>query len=110
MFTAQIQRALGSYYAPLQPISEAVHAEFGEQVKDLTRKFFHLLVRYRMFEKAFCLAIDVNDYDLFMDLYYCAHVLHNEEMAVAALNRAKDLISRSNSSNDRKCTVLASLE
>lgn len=89
----QIQRALGSFYVPVQPVSATVVAEFGDQVKDIARKFFHLLVRYRLFEKAFCLAIDINDYDLFMDLYYYAQMMRDDEMARASLNKAKDLIN-----------------
>ena len=39
---------------------------------DLTRKFFHLLLRRNRFLKAFRLAVDLNDYDLFMDIHHAA--------------------------------------
>ncbi len=46
--------------------------EYSEQVRDLSRRFFHLLLRGGRLSKAFRLAVDVNDYDLFMDLCHAA--------------------------------------
>lgn len=53
---------------PVRPLCEDTATEFGDQVKDLTRKFFQYLLRNRSYEKAFNLAIDIDDEDLFMDL------------------------------------------
>lgn len=94
---AQIQRALGSFYAPLRPLSSAAKADFIDQVGDVTRRFFHTLVRHQLYEKAFCLSIDVGDHDLFMDLYHCARGIDDSEMAAAALARANELLERDNS-------------
>lgn len=44
--------------------------------------------RYRVFEKAFRLAIDLNEYDLFMDLHHYARKLGDTDMAEAALEKA----------------------
>lgn len=50
-----------------------------------------------MFEKAFRLAIDLNDHDLFMDIHFSAMALDNMELATAAKERAETILSRSNS-------------
>lgn len=98
---AQIQKALGSFYAPLRPISNATKSEIGDQIADLTRKFFHALIRHQLYEKAFCLAIDIGDHDLFMDLYF---VSKDHEMAAAALARANDLITSDSETSCSECS------
>jgi len=56
-----------------------------------------------MFEKAFRLAIDLNDHDLFMDIHFYATVLNDMELAIAAKEKAESILSRSNScSGSRK--------
>ncbi|XP_015586643.1 WD repeat-containing and planar cell polarity effector protein fritz isoform X2 [Cephus cinctus] len=92
-----IQNALGSFHIPVRPISQAVEEEYGDEVRDLTRRFFHHLLRYRLFEKAFRLAIDLNDHDLFMDIHFYALVMNDLEMATAAKEKAEQILSRSNS-------------
>ncbi|RLU18526.1 hypothetical protein DMN91_008883 [Ooceraea biroi] len=92
-----IQNALGSFHVPAKPISQTVEEEYGDEVRDLTRRFFHHLLRYRMFEKAFRLAIDLNDHDLFMDIHFYALVLNDIELANAAKEKAENILSRSNS-------------
>ncbi|XP_043496759.1 WD repeat-containing and planar cell polarity effector protein fritz isoform X1 [Polistes fuscatus] len=99
-----IQNALGSFHVPIRPISQAIEDEYGDEVRDLTRRFFHHLLRYRMFEKAFRLAIDLNDHDLFMDIHFYALVLNDMEMANAAKEKAEQILSRSNSCNSSHST------
>lgn len=94
---SQIQRTLGTFYQTNHAVNQSIMQEFGDQVKDIARKFFHLLVRYCLFEKAFCLAIDINDYDLFMDLYYYADQIQNSELAAASLNKAKEILNNETS-------------
>lgn len=99
-----IQNALGSFHVPVKPMSQSVIEEYGDEVRDLTRRFFHHLLRYRLFEKAFRLAIDLNDHDLFMDIHFYAIVLKDTEMATAAKEKAEEIISRCNScSSSREC-------
>ncbi|XP_014483964.1 PREDICTED: WD repeat-containing and planar cell polarity effector protein fritz isoform X2 [Dinoponera quadriceps] len=92
-----IQNALGSFHVPARPISQAVEEEYGNEVRDLTRRYFHRLLRCRMFEKAFRLAIDLNDHDLFMDIHFSAVALNDTELAIAAKGKAESILSRSNS-------------
>uniref|UniRef100_A0ABD2WPH6 WD repeat-containing and planar cell polarity effector protein fritz n=1 Tax=Trichogramma kaykai TaxID=54128 RepID=A0ABD2WPH6_9HYME len=99
-----IQNALGSFHVPAKPLSQAVIDEYGNEVRDLTRRFFHYLLRYRLFEKAFRLAIDLSDHDLFMDIHFYAVVLKDTEMAAAAKEKAEEIISRCNSSNSSHST------
>ncbi|KAL6439873.1 hypothetical protein ACFW04_004118 [Cataglyphis niger] len=99
-----IQNALGSFHVPIKPISQTVEEEYGDEVRDLTRRFFYHLLRYRMFEKAFRLAIDLNDHDLFMDIHFYAVILNDMELATAAKEKAEKILSRSNSCNDSHST------
>lgn len=41
----QLQTALGSFHVPLRPICHTTEVEFGDQVRNLTRRFFHHLLR-----------------------------------------------------------------
>lgn len=96
----QLETALGSFHVPLRPLTRSTENEYGDQVHDLTRRFFHHLLRYQVYEKAYRLAIDLNDSDLFVDFYHCAKSMNDEEMASAARTKFEELMCRSeNSSN-----------
>ncbi|XP_076761547.1 WD repeat-containing and planar cell polarity effector protein fritz isoform X2 [Xylocopa sonorina] len=99
-----IQNALGSFHVPVKPISQAIEEEYGDEIRDLTRRFFHHLLRYHMFEKAFRLAIDLNDHDLFMDIHFYALVVNDTAMATAAKENAERILSRSNSCSSSHST------
>lgn len=58
--------------------------EYSEQIHDLTRKFFHHLLRHNQLAKSFQLAVDINDYDLFMDLYHSASRMGLTDLAEAS--------------------------
>ncbi len=58
---------------------------YSGQIHDLSRKFFHHLLRHNRLAKAFQLAIDVNDYDLFMDIYHAADRQGFRDLADAAV-------------------------
>lgn len=55
-----------------------------------------------MFEKAFRLAIDLNDHDLFMDIHFYALVVNDTAMATAAKENAERILSQSNSCNSSR--------
>ncbi|PNF38671.1 hypothetical protein B7P43_G01219 [Cryptotermes secundus] len=93
----QLQTALGSFHVPLRPICHATEVEFGNQVRNLTRRFFHHLLRYQLFEKSFRLAIDLNDHDLFMDIYFYARAMKEDAMAEAARIKAEQIMNRCSS-------------
>ncbi|OAD59680.1 WD repeat-containing and planar cell polarity effector protein fritz [Eufriesea mexicana] len=99
-----IQNALGSFHVPIKPISQVIEEEYGDEIRDLTRRFFHHLLRYHMFEKAFRLAIDLNDHDLFMDIHFYALVVNDTAMATAAKENAERILSRSNSCSSSHST------
>lgn len=88
----QLEKALGSFHAPVKALQEDTLAEFGEQVNDIMRKFFQHLLRYRAFEKAFALGIDINDEDLFVDLYNAAKLEKNETLAKDSLKKAQEIL------------------
>lgn len=71
--------------------------EFEDQVKDIARKFFQYLLRHKSFEKAFTLAIDIDDEDLFMDLSNCAKENGCIELANDSFKKAESIFNRSDS-------------
>lgn len=93
----QLQKALGSFFVPVKPLCLETKSEFGDQVKDIARKFFQYLLRYNSFEKAFSLAIDIDDYDLFMDLTNCAKEHGYIDLAQDAYQKAEQIFTRSDS-------------
>nr|XP_054758060.1 WD repeat-containing and planar cell polarity effector protein fritz homolog [Lytechinus pictus] len=63
---AALETSLGSFYAPLRPLSEVIVINYRDSVSRLARRFFQFLLRYQRFEKAFLLAVDLHSRDLFM--------------------------------------------
>jgi len=92
-----LQDALGSFHCPTMPLSPKIIHKYGSPVKSLTRRFFHQLVRNKMYETAFLLAVDLGHHDLFMDLHYVAVKIGETEMAAAARAQASALLSRCSS-------------
>lgn len=41
----QLQKAIGSFHVPVKPLCEETEVEFGDQVDDITRRFFHYLLK-----------------------------------------------------------------
>lgn len=106
---ALIQTVLGCFHMPIRPMCPATIDEFKAPVRDLTRRFFHQLLRYKLFEKAFRLAIDLMDCDLFMDIHFSAKHSGKIEIADAALKKAEELdtnsyISSTSGSSHSKCS------
>lgn len=94
----QLQKALGSFHIPVKPLCGETVVEFGDQVRDITRKFFQYLLRYKSYEKAFNLAIDIDDEDLFMDLHNSAKADGQEDLAEDAFRKAEEILTRPDSS------------
>lgn len=100
----QLETALGSFHVPLRPLTRFTENEFGDQVHNLTRRFFFLLLRYQSYEKAYLLAIDLNDPDLFVHLYRCAKMINDKEMAKAARLKREEILCQSDSSSHSECS------
>lgn len=75
----------------MKPLCNETTKEFGDQVDDITRRFFHYMIRYESFEKAFSLAIDINDADLFMDLYRVTRSKGITDLAQDAVKKAEEI-------------------
>ncbi|XP_023930059.1 WD repeat-containing and planar cell polarity effector protein fritz homolog isoform X2 [Lingula anatina] len=84
---AQLETALGSFYAPARPLTEAAVLEYRDPISRYARRFFHHLLRYTRFEKAFLLAVDIGARDLFMDIHYLAS--DKGEIALAEVAKKK---------------------
>lgn len=87
----QLQKALGSFLVPVKPLCYETEAEFGDQVNDITLRFFHYLLRNKSYNKAFSLAIDINDADLFLKLHDKAKSDGDQELAKEALKKVDDI-------------------
>ncbi len=66
LYLAQLEAALGTFYAPVKPLTEVTVLEYRDPISRLARRFFHHLLRYTRFDKAFLLAVDIGARDLFM--------------------------------------------
>ncbi|CAL8298372.1 unnamed protein product [Merluccius merluccius] len=88
---AQLEAALGVFYAPHVPLSETVVREYREPIGSYARRFFHHLIRYQRLEKAFLLAVDIGARDLFMDLHYVASDKGEMVLADVAKRKASDM-------------------
>ncbi|CAG0922463.1 unnamed protein product, partial [Notodromas monacha] len=82
-----IQAALGTFHASKKPLSSAVMARHGGFVRNLTRRFFLLLLKHQDWVTSFRLALDLADPDLFMDLHHCGKAVGNLELASSALSQ-----------------------
>ncbi|CAL9687869.1 unnamed protein product [Knipowitschia caucasica] len=83
----QLEAALGVFYAAPTTLCDAVILEYRDPVRKYARRFFHHLLRHQRFEKAFLLAVDLEDRDLFMDLHYVAS--DKGEVVLADVSRRK---------------------
>ncbi|XP_019222105.1 WD repeat-containing and planar cell polarity effector protein fritz homolog isoform X3 [Oreochromis niloticus] len=88
---AQLEAALGVFYAPPVPLSDTVILEYREPISKYARRFFHHLLRHQRFEKAFLLAIDLEARDLFMDLHYVASDKGELVLADVAKRKANEI-------------------
>ncbi|XP_064002372.1 WD repeat-containing and planar cell polarity effector protein fritz homolog isoform X2 [Pogoniulus pusillus] len=84
---AQLQASLGTFYAPTRPLLDTTVLEYRDPISRYARRFFHHLLRYQRFEKAFLLAVDIGARDLFMDIHYLA--LDKGELALAEVAKKK---------------------
>lgn len=82
-----LEAALGTFYVPTRPLTDTTVLEYRDPISRYARRFFHHLLRYQRFEKAFLLAVDICSRDLFMDIYYVA--LEKGEMALAEVAKKK---------------------
>ncbi|XP_037637225.1 LOW QUALITY PROTEIN: WD repeat-containing and planar cell polarity effector protein fritz homolog [Sebastes umbrosus] len=88
---AQLEAALGVFYAPAAPLSDVVILEYREPISKCARRFFHHLLRHQRLEKAFLLAVDLEDRDLFMDLHYVAGDKGEVVLADVAKRKANEM-------------------
>uniref|UniRef100_A0A8C8R529 WD repeat containing planar cell polarity effector n=1 Tax=Pelusios castaneus TaxID=367368 RepID=A0A8C8R529_9SAUR len=84
---AQLEASLGTFYAPTRPLLDMTVLEYRDPISRYARRFFHHLLRYQRFEKAFLLAVDIGARDLFMDIHYLA--LDKGELALAEVAKRK---------------------
>ncbi|KAK3092552.1 hypothetical protein FSP39_004357 [Pinctada imbricata] len=106
----QLESTLGTFYAPKFPLSEVVIMDYRDPISRLARRFFHHLLRYSRFDKAFLLAVDIGARDLFMvglvssslsiDIHYMALDKGETALAEVAKRKAEQIESESLDSFD----------
>lgn len=92
---AQLEAALGTFYAPAKPLSEVTVLEYRDPISRLARRFFHQLLRFSRFDKAFLLAVDIGSRDLFMDIHYLARDKGETALAEVARQKADQIETES---------------
>ncbi|XP_026164349.1 WD repeat-containing and planar cell polarity effector protein fritz homolog isoform X2 [Mastacembelus armatus] len=97
---AQLQAALGVFYAPPAPLSDTVILAYKDPISKYARRFFHHLLRHQRFEKAFLLAVDLEARDLFMDLHYVASDKGEVVLADVAKRKANEFEFQAIAGND----------
>ncbi|XP_028458577.1 WD repeat-containing and planar cell polarity effector protein fritz homolog isoform X2 [Perca flavescens] len=97
---AQLEAALGVFYAPPAPLSDVVILEYREPISKCARRFFHHLLRHQRLEKAFLLAIDLEARDLFMDLHYVASDKGEVVLADVAKRKVNEIEAQIIAGND----------
>ena len=75
----------------------------------LYRRFFHYLVRHHQLVKGFQLAVDINDYDLYLDIHHAAVRRSVPDLAHAALIKARAAYSTVGSSGGSRCNSRQSI-
>ncbi|XP_048584176.1 WD repeat-containing and planar cell polarity effector protein fritz homolog isoform X3 [Nematostella vectensis] len=98
-----LEETLGSFYAPSRPLSDVTVLQYRDPISRLSRRFFHHLLRYKRFEKAFLLAVDIGAKDLFMDIHYLAADVGNCALAGVAKQRAIQIDSEPTSDTGESC-------
>ncbi|XP_060943550.1 WD repeat-containing and planar cell polarity effector protein fritz homolog [Limanda limanda] len=88
---AQLEAALGVFYSPPAPLSDTLILDYREPISKYARRFFHHLLRHQRLEKAFLLAVDLEDRDLFMDLHYVAGDKGELVLADVAKRKANEI-------------------
>ncbi|XP_076814983.1 WD repeat-containing and planar cell polarity effector protein fritz homolog [Clavelina lepadiformis] len=89
----QLEGALSSFYASKNKITESIIIKYRTTVGCYARRFFHHLLRFQRFEKAFLLAKDISSADLFMDIYFAAKDLGEMQLAQMAKIKAEEIFS-----------------
>ncbi|XP_060221169.1 WD repeat-containing and planar cell polarity effector protein fritz homolog isoform X2 [Meriones unguiculatus] len=87
---AQLEASLGTFYAPARPLLDTTILEYRDPIGKYARRFFHHLLRFQRFEKAFLLAVDIGARDLFMDIHHLALDMGERALAAVARRRAHD--------------------
>ncbi|KAG8000328.1 WD repeat-containing and planar cell polarity effector protein fritz-like protein, partial [Nibea albiflora] len=103
---AQLEAALGVFYAPSAALSDVVILEYREPVSKYARRFFHHLLRHKRFEKAFLLAVDLEARDLFMDLHYVASDKGELVLADVAKRKANEIEARADVAGGGKKIIM----
>ncbi|XP_072565625.1 WD repeat-containing and planar cell polarity effector protein fritz homolog [Paramormyrops kingsleyae] len=88
---ARLEATLGMFYASSPPLSDMVILEYRDSICKYARRFFHHLLRYQRFEKAFLLAVDIGARDLFMDIHYMAQDKGELVLAEVAMKKANQI-------------------
>ncbi|CAD5120513.1 DgyrCDS9079 [Dimorphilus gyrociliatus] len=85
----QFECALAIFYSPVSNWDKDIQFTYKKNVDNLARRYFKHLIRYSAFEKAFLMAVDLNEEDLFMKLHLVAKKSGEDILAKASLKKAK---------------------
>ncbi|GFT78690.1 WD repeat-containing and planar cell polarity effector protein fritz homolog [Nephila pilipes] len=107
---AGLELALGTFYSNMDDLPKRIIKLYQHKINHIARRFFHHLLRYHQFRKAFLLAVDLESQDLFLDLFHMAMQKGENALACAALHKANKLIGSQNSASNSSVASDISIE
>ena len=86
-----VERSLGSFYRPVMKIPDDVVISYRNQVRHLARKYFFTLIRNDKIDKAYLLACDIDEADLFRILLNIGEKRGMERLCAAVSAKLREL-------------------
>ncbi|KAF8785060.1 WD repeat-containing and planar cell polarity [Argiope bruennichi] len=83
---AGLELALGTFYSNIDDLPKRILKLYHHKINHIARRFFHHLLRYHQFRKAYLLAVDLESQDLFLDLFHVAMQKGENALACVAIH------------------------
>ncbi|CAL1276279.1 unnamed protein product [Larinioides sclopetarius] len=97
---AGLELALGTFYSNIDDLPKRILKLYHHKINHIARRFFHHLLRYHQFRKAYLLALDLESQDLFLDLFHVAIQKGENDLACVALHYVNKLNGLQNSASN----------
>ncbi|GIY01256.1 WD repeat-containing and planar cell polarity effector protein fritz homolog [Caerostris darwini] len=107
---AGLELVLGTFYTSVDDLPKRILKLYQHKINHIARRFFHHLLRYHQFRKAFLLAVDLESQDLFLDLFHVAQQKGENALACVALHKANKFYSLQNSASNSSAVSGSSID
>ncbi|GIY52612.1 WD repeat-containing and planar cell polarity effector protein fritz [Caerostris extrusa] len=110
LVTSSTELVLGTFYTSVDDLPKRILKLYQHKINHIARRFFHHLLRYHQFRKAFLLAVDLESQDLFLDLFHVAQQRVKMLLACVALHKANKFYSLQNSASNSSAVSGSSID